>query len=54
MVAHILKQLDLFKDWPIARIREFYGTGERDMCPFGVKSYLEWMLQDKVYGDMIC
>ena len=31
MVAHILKHLDLFRDWLRTRIREFYGTGDRDM-----------------------
>ena len=48
MVAHILKHLDLFRDWLRTRIREFYGTGDGDMCPFSVRSYLEWMLQDRL------
>ena len=54
MVAHVLKHLDLFKDWLRDRIREFYGTGEGDLGPFSVKSDLLWMLEDKVWGDMIC
>ena len=54
MVAHMLKLLDLFKDWLRTRIREFYGTGDGDMGPFSVQSYLEWMLQDKVWGNMVC
>ena len=54
MVAHMLKHLDLLKDWLRTRVREFYGTGDGDMGPFSVKSYLEWMLQDTVWGDMIC
>ena len=54
MVTHILKHLDLFKDWLRTRIREFYGAGDGDMGPFSVRSYLGWMLQDKVWGDMIC
>ena len=54
MVAHVLKHLDLFKDWLRDRIREFYGTGDGNLGPFSVKSYLQWMLEDKVWGDMIC
>ena len=53
MVAHVLKHPDLFKDWLRTRIRDFYGTGDRNMGPFSVKSYLECMLQDKVWGNMI-
>ena len=53
MVAHVFSNLDLFQDWVKARIREFYGTGEGDMGPFSVKSYLQWMLEDKVWGDMV-
>ena len=54
IVAHVLKHLDLFKHWLRDRIREFYGTGEGNLGPFSVKSYLQWMLEDKVWGDMIC
>ena len=50
MVAHVLKHLDLFKHWLRYRIREFYGTGEGNLGPFSVKSYLQWMLEDKVWG----
>ena len=53
MVAHVLKHLDLFKHWLRDRIREFYGTGDGNLGPFSVKSYLQWMLEDKVLGDMI-
>ena len=54
MVAHVLKHLDLFKQWLRDRIREFYGTGDDNLGPFSVKSYLQWILKDKVLGDMIC
>ena len=54
MVVHIFNHLDLFQDWVRAGMREFYGTGEGDMGPFSVKSYLQWMLEDKVWGDMVC
>ena len=54
MVVYVLKHLDLIRYWLRTRIREFYGTGDRDMCHFSVRSYLEGMLQDKVWGDMIC
>ena len=54
MVAHVLKHLDLFKQWLRDRIREFYGTVDGNLGPFSVKSYLQWMLEDKVWGDMIC
>ena len=54
MVAHVLKHLDLFKQWLRDRIREFYGTREDNLGPFSVKTYLQWMLEDKVWGDMIC
>ena len=47
--------LGFFKQWLRDRIREFYGTGEGNLGPFSVKSYLQWMLEDKVMGgDMIC
>ena len=54
MVAHVFNNLDLFQDQVRARIREFYGTGEGHMEPFSVKSYLQWMLEDKVWGDIVC
>ena len=54
MVAHVLKHLDLFKHWLRGRIREFYGTEDGNLGPFSVKSYLQWMLEDRVWGDMIC
>ena len=54
MVAHVLKHLDLFEHWLRDRIREFYGTGDSNLGPFSEKSYLQWMLEDKVWGDMIC
>ena len=50
MVAHVLKHLDVFKHWLRDRIREFYGTGDGNLGPFSVKSYLQWMLEDKVWG----
>ena len=34
MVAHVLKHLDLFKQWLRDRIREFYGTGDGNLGPF--------------------
>ena len=53
MVAHVLKNKELFKDWLRDWVRQIYGTGEGGLGPYSARTYLEYIVKDKSWGDGI-
>ena len=54
-MAHFITFKDLLKDWLKENVQSLYGGGGgkgRDGGPFSIRSYLKYMVQDKVWGTV--
>ena len=52
VVAHFITFQDLLKDWLKDNVKLVYGGGGQggDAGPFSIRSYMKYMVQDKVWG----
>ena len=53
VVNHACNNLDFLRNFLETNIRQLYGQGEEGVGPFSLASYLESIIEDKTWGDMI-
>ena len=53
VVNHACNNLDILREFLETNIRQLYGQGEEGVGPFSLASYLENILEDKAWGDVI-